>query len=82
MTPEQSAAYINAQIAMFYGELEMIKALGTVVQLHTNRDEIASVDRICDPIKLKVLMERYECVLGHNAVLSTFAHANAAAGRV
>lgn len=31
MTPEQQAAYINAQVAMFNAEIELLKAQSTVI---------------------------------------------------
>lgn len=94
MTPEQAAAYINAQAALFLGELELIKAQGTFVSitppLGNLEDMVGDKGRVLlvehaeqvrvhcaiDPDKLKELLSRYDTVLSHNAVLTTFGHAN------
>lgn len=95
MTPEQAAAYVNAQVAMFYGELELLKAQGTFISVQMSKvndpgeltgdggrvwlldhKEDVAVHVVVDPVKLKELLSRYDTVLSHNGVLTTFGHAN------
>lgn len=60
MTPEQSAAFINAQAALFLIELEAMKANDRCTS--TPYTEEAYLD----------LLKRAEAVLGHNAVLTIY----------
>lgn len=61
MTPEQSAAFINAQAALFIIELEAMKA-NDRCRPDTPYTEEAYLD----------LLKRAEAVLGHNAVLTIY----------
>lgn len=61
MTPEQAAAFINAQVAMCLLELEGMKARDRCVPDHPYTEQ-AYLD----------LYQKYEFVLGHNAVLQLF----------
>lgn len=89
MTPEQRAAFINAQAALFLGELELLKAKGTVVVLPQDRPEgskylgrswnlplegAAEVRTIVNVEELQALVDQYSGVLGHNAVVEFFNH--------
>lgn len=75
MTPEQAAAYVNAQAALFLGELELIKAEGTSIAIDPQTGACTSVC-MPDVAQLKTLVEEHRWVLSHNAVLTTFQHAN------
>lgn len=60
MTPEQSAAFINAQAAVFLIELEAMKA-----------NDRCTTQPYTEEAYLE-LLKRAEAVLGHNAVLTIF----------
>jgi hypothetical protein len=65
MTNEQKAVYIGAQTALMLVELEEMKAANCL------RDR-QGYAQAYDDIAFAQLFERYEKILGHNAVLELF----------
>lgn len=80
MTPEQSAAFIIGQAAMMQLELAALRAKHQSLSLDKFGNFLGVVD-MTPADELEFLRQRYEHVLGHNAILSTFQHANAYAQR-
>jgi hypothetical protein len=71
LTPEQAAAFVNAQAAFFLGELELLKARYTSIAF-TPDGHFQSVVCNVDPAEMQALLDRYVGTLGHNSVLQLF----------
>lgn len=69
MTPEQAAAYVNAQTALFLAELEGMKA-ENALSAHYQESPPYGHDQFV------ALNKRWQTVLGHNAVIALFQEAN------
>jgi hypothetical protein len=75
MTPEQAAAYINAQSALMLVELERLKAHYQQLAVDENQNVIAVWHAI--PVtEIGALQERYDPVLGENAISALFQRVN------
>lgn len=69
MTPDQAAAYINAQTALLLAELEAIKARNRCYAIEGGK--VRELEGGYDPA-YQALLDKYQHVLGHNGVISLF----------
>lgn len=65
MTPEQKAAFINAQTALFYAEMEIMKAENIDRERHGHSPANG-------PEQWANLYKEWEPILGYNAVINFF----------
>jgi hypothetical protein len=65
MTSEENVAYINAQVALLNAEIATMQA-ANAMRIHRGETPAYGEEQFT-----KVL-ERYECSLGHNAVVGMF----------
>lgn len=65
MTPDQKSAYINAQAALLNAEIAMMQAENTHRELCGNSIAYGGDE-------FQKVIDKYEFILGHNAVIERF----------
>lgn len=77
MTPEQGAAFINAQAALLLTELEVLKAKDTMLAIQPPDGRVEVIRNSGQHAReMEQLYQKYEGVLGYNAVIDFFGQIN------